>query len=57
MNRLIEELFSIVFAFIVCYGVIPYGLCMVLKQKHLQKEESTRQKNLLKNRNFSDKYK
>lgn len=56
MNRLIEELFSIVFAFIVCYGVIPYGICMVLKQKHLQKEESIRQKNLLKNRNFSDKY-
>ncbi len=57
MNGLIEELFSIVFAFIVCYGVIPYGFCMVLKQKHLQKEESMRQNNLLRNCSSPDKYK
>lgn len=56
MSVLIKELFSIVLAFVIFYGVIPYGICMVLKQKNIQKEEAMRQKNFLKSHSYLDKY-
>lgn len=45
------------FTFVIFYWIIPYGMCLILKHKNMEKESIMRHDVYLNDRNYLEKHK